>query len=146
MKKAMNILVLTIFAFAILASCSPETPVKPTPDQVELIIQMSADFSEAFALGLLSGYWKVEGNPDGDYSAILAKDYQCSINGDKLIVGSGIRVSQNGAYSSLSLTVEIKDDGRHTLSISGPVDGVPDSIRLDGKLIDPSGIDMPDIQ
>ena len=56
-------------------------------------------------------------------------------------------VSQNGAYISENLKIELKEGGpAQTLVASGPIDGIPDSLRLNGKLIDPTGIDMPDLQ
>ena len=76
MKKAMNILVLTIFAFAILASCSPETPVKPTPGEVEMILRIETDFGEAFVIGILSEGWDYEGDlAKGNYTATLKEGY-----------------------------------------------------------------------
>lgn len=149
MKKALNILVLTIFAFAILASCSPETPVKPTPEEVEMILRIETDFGEAFVIGILSEGWDYDGNPaTGNYTATLKEgyNYTCYSTGDDLISGSSITSSQDGAYISVNLTVELAEGGRQTLVASGPVDGIPDSLRLNGKLIDPTGIDMPDLQ
>ena len=146
MKKALNILVLTIFAFAILASCSPETPVKPTPDEMLMILRIESDFMESFMIGALSENWEYEGDPAGDFTATLKEIYQCS-NGDKLVPGSSVTVSQNGAYISENLKIELKEGGpAQTLVASGPIGGIPDSLRLNGKLIDPTGIDMPDLQ
>lgn len=148
MKKALNILVLTIFAFAILASCSPETPVKPTPEEVAMIARIEMDFGEAFIIGILSERWDYEGDPaTGNYTATLKEAYTCLSTGDELVPGSFVIFSQDGAYLSENLAIKLKEGGdTQTLVASGPVDGIPDSLRLNGKLIDPTGIDMPDLQ
>lgn len=144
MKKVLNILVLTIFAFAILASCSPETPVKPTPEEVAIIVRINEAFAKSIISGYMSDKWTVEGDLlSENFSATLKEDYPET--GDKLIAGSSISVSQDGTYASYNLTAELTDEGRHTYSISGYLNGDSISMRLDGKLIDPTGIDIPDV-
>ena len=133
MKKALNILVIAIIALSILASCNPETPVKPTTEEAARIVNLLADFTESLTAILTD--WEISGD-----SCILKNDYPC-MNGDTVHAGASMIIS--GSQETISLTADLTGDGTHTLVISGSVDGSSvSSLRLDGKLIDPTGIDF----